>query len=124
MRVSAAVIGAPDARELARFYERLLGWTVMEDHPDWVRLRHPSGDLAPAGLSFAEEPGYVRPTWPTADGAQQMMVHLDIAVDDLAAGVAWAVDCGATPAEFQPQPDVRVMLDPAGHPFCLFAGPV
>nr|WP_278254933.1 hypothetical protein [Streptomyces sp. IBTA2] len=27
---------------------------------------------------------------------------------------------GATPAEFQPQHDVRVLFDPAGHPFCLF----
>jgi len=24
----------------------------------------------------------------------------------------------------QPQDDVRVMLDPAGHPFCLFADPL
>jgi Glyoxalase-like domain len=26
----------------------------------------------------------------------------------------------ATLAEFQPQEDVRVCLDPAGHPFCLY----
>jgi hypothetical protein len=25
-----------------------------------------------------------------------------------------------TAAEFQPQGDVRVCLDPAGHPFCLW----
>jgi hypothetical protein len=25
-------------------------------------------------------------------------------------------------AEFQPQDDVRVYLDPAGHPFCLYVG--
>lgn len=48
------------------------------------------------------------------------MIHLDVAVDDLAAGVAWAIDAGATLADYQPQTDVRVMLDPAGHPFCLF----
>ena len=28
---------------------------------------------------------------------------------------------GATVAEHQPQDDVRVMRDPAGHVFCLFA---
>ena len=50
-----------------------------------------------------------------------MMIHLDIGVDDLDAGVAWAIDAGATLAEHQPQEAVRVMLDPAGHPFCLFA---
>jgi hypothetical protein len=27
---------------------------------------------------------------------------------------------GATLADFQPQDDVSVCLDPAGHPFCLF----
>ena len=35
-------------------------------------------------------------------------------------GVAWAVEAGATLAEHQPQQGVRIMLDPAGHPFCLF----
>ena len=32
----------------------------------------------------------------------------------------WPGLSGARPAELQPQADVRVMLDPAGHPFCLF----
>ncbi|HSZ43609.1 MAG TPA: hypothetical protein VK817_26890 [Trebonia sp.] len=27
---------------------------------------------------------------------------------------------GAVVAGFQPQEDVRVLLDPAGHPFCLY----
>jgi len=31
-----------------------------------------------------------------------------------------SVGLGATLAEFQPQEDVRVLLDPAGHPFCLY----
>jgi catechol 2,3-dioxygenase-like lactoylglutathione lyase family enzyme len=124
MRISAAVLGATDANALAAFYARLLGWTVVDDNPGWVRLRHPSGALESAGLSFAHEPGYVAPVWPGAPGDQQMMVHLDIAVDDLDAAVAWALDAGAVLAEHQPQPRVRVMLDPAGHPFCLFEGPV
>ena len=49
-----------------------------------------------------------------------MMVHLDFATDDVDAAVAWAIEAGASVAEFQPQPHVKVMLDPAGHPFCLF----
>jgi len=122
MRVAATVLGAPDANALAAFYERLLGWIVVEEEPGWVRLRTPPGDPVPAGLSFAHEPEYVRPVWPSSPTEQQMMVHLDIAVDDLEASVAWALECGATPAEFQPQSQVRVMLDPAGHPFCLFSG--
>jgi Glyoxalase-like domain len=38
----------------------------------------------------------------------------------LAAGVEHALGAGAVLADFQPQDDVRVMLDPAGHPFCLW----
>jgi hypothetical protein len=48
------------------------------------------------------------------------MMHLEIRVDDLEAAVEYAVGLGATLADFQPQEDVRVCLDPAGHPFCLF----
>ena len=47
-----------------------------------------------------------------------MMMHLEISVDDLEASVAHAIEAGAALADFQPQYDVRVCLDPAGHPFC------
>jgi hypothetical protein len=50
------------------------------------------------------------------------MMHLDIEVDDLEAAGAHAVAVGATLADYQPQDDVRVYLDPAGHPFCLWKG--
>ena len=87
-----------------------------------------AGDLAPSGLSFAHEPDHVPPDCPGGAGDQQMQVHIDIdidiAVDELAAGGAWAEACGAVAADHQPQPNVRVMLDPAGHPFCLFTGEV
>ncbi|MEV4876183.1 hypothetical protein [Streptomyces cyaneofuscatus] len=36
------------------------------------------------------------------------------------AEVAHAVAEGAIPAEFQPQHDVHVRFDPAGHPVCPF----
>jgi hypothetical protein len=49
-----------------------------------------------------------------------MMMHIDIGVRDLDAAVAQAAGLGATPARYQPQENVRVMLDPAGHPFCLY----
>jgi catechol 2,3-dioxygenase-like lactoylglutathione lyase family enzyme len=117
MRISATVLGAPDPRALAAFYERLLGWPRVDDEPGWVRLLPPSGGT---GLSFQHEPDYTPPVWPPAPGEQQMMTHLDIAVEDLEAGVAWALDAGAKLADYQPQEHVRVMLDPAGHPFDLF----
>ena len=49
-----------------------------------------------------------------------MQLHIEVEVSDLAAAVEHAVELGATEAELQPQDDVRVLLDPAGHPFCLY----
>jgi hypothetical protein len=49
-----------------------------------------------------------------------MQLHLDIEVDDRVAAVDLAVAAGARVAAFQPQDDVRVCPDPAGHPCCLW----
>jgi Glyoxalase-like domain len=49
-----------------------------------------------------------------------MMIHVDVAVDDLDAAVTESVARGAKLAEYQPQEEVRVLLDPEGHPFCLY----
>ncbi|WP_026422963.1 VOC family protein [Actinokineospora inagensis] len=117
MTLTAAVLDSGDARELAGFYQRLLGWPRGADDPDWVTLRPPGGGT---GLSFQSEPEYTPPTWPTRRGKQQMMSHLDIEVADLDAAGRRAVAAGAVLAEYQPQEDVRVYLDPAGHPFCLW----
>ena len=88
-------------------------------HPTdgWAMLRAPAGDLK---IEVQWEPHYGPPVWPSTEGEQLMMMHLDIGVDDLDCGVRWALAQGARLAEHQPQPDVRVMLDPEGHPFCLF----
>jgi hypothetical protein len=58
--------------------------------------------------------------WPEVDGKQTKMQHLDIQVDDLDVAAAHATSVGARLADFQPQEHVRVLFDPAGHPFCLF----
>ncbi len=110
-------LDAPDAAALADFYRRLLGWTVRTEEPGWVVLESPGSEHR---LNFQTEPHYVRPVWPAAPGQPQMMMHLEIQVDDLEAAVAQAVALGASVAQFQPQEDVRVCLDPAGHPFCLY----
>jgi len=126
MRITGPVLDCADPIGLARFYEQLLGWPIVEREgprpgfpPEdaWAKVRSPGNDMK---IEFQWEQHYVPPTWPPAEGRQQMMIHLDIGVDDLAAGVDWALAAGATVAEHQPQADVRVMLDPAGHPFCLF----
>lgn len=112
------VLDCPDASELAHFYERLLGWTLFKDTPEWATLA-PSEE-AGYNLAFQREPNYVRPVWPSKPGEPLMMLHLDLEVDDLEQALAYAVGVGAEVAPFQPQKDVRVMVDPAGHPFCLY----
>lgn len=125
-RLSGPVIGCPDAFELAEFYASLLGWTVVDRSEQvpggWALVRSPTREHK---LEFQREEPFVPPVWPTVAGEQQMGMHLDIAVEDLAAGVRFAESLGAQVADHQPQPGrVTVMLDPAGHPFCLFPGSV
>jgi catechol 2,3-dioxygenase-like lactoylglutathione lyase family enzyme len=110
-------ISAPDPHALGRFYHQLLGGELTADEPDWVVLRPPNGGV---GLAFQTETDYIRPVWPAGPHDQQMMMHLEIGVDDLEQAAAVAEAAGATLADDQPQDDVRVYLDPAGHPFCLW----
>lgn len=125
LRLSAAVLGSPDPGALAAFYRALLGWEVLLDEPERVVLGPPGGGT---GLSFQREPDHVPPVWPQGPADQQMQVHLDVAVEvaggdgaaSLAAAAERAVALGGRLPEHQPQEDVRVVLDPAGHPFCLF----
>ena len=118
LSLSTVNVGATDVHELATFYHRLLGWPIVADEGGWVLLRADEGGT---GLSVQHEPHHVRPVWPAGPGDPQMQLHLEIRVDgDLGEAVAHAVSCGATLAEHQPQDDVRVCIDPAGHPFCLW----
>ncbi|MEU6020159.1 VOC family protein [Micromonospora sp. NPDC047134] len=110
-------LDTPDPAALARFYLRLLDWEIGVEEADDVILRDPEGGV---GLSFQRERAYVRPTWPAEPGRQQMSMHLEIGVADLDAALDHALACGATLADYQPQDDVRVCLDPDGHPFCLW----
>ena len=117
LSLSAVVLGSNDPSGLATFYERLLGFERTTDEPDWVMLKAPGGG---AGLSFQREEFHNPSTWPAGPTDQQMQAHLDIAVDDLDSAGERAREAGATLAEHQPQDHVRVWIDPAGHPFCLF----
>jgi catechol 2,3-dioxygenase-like lactoylglutathione lyase family enzyme len=113
------VIGTPDPAGLAGFYAGLLGGQVDDRDESFATLKVTADDST--YLAFQLEPDHVPPVWPTTGaGDQQMQVHLDVGVADVAAAVEDAEALGATLAEFQPQDDVRVMLDPAGHPFCLY----
>ena len=127
-QVTSVTIGAPAPSELAAFYAYLLGWTITADDPalpgdppeaSWAQLHPPAGQTGPT-LNFEYEAQFARPVWPARPGGPVATQHLGIAVDSLDDGVARAIAAGATLAEVQPQEDVRVLLDPAGHPFCLY----
>ncbi len=119
LRLTTVCLDCDDAHAMAAFYGALLGWTPTVSEPEWVLMRDPDGGV---GLSFQAEAGYVAPTWPEEPGAQQKMIHLDVWVDDLDAAVAHALACGGRLAAHQPRPDLRVIVDPAGHPVCLWTG--
>jgi catechol 2,3-dioxygenase-like lactoylglutathione lyase family enzyme len=126
MRISGPTLDSDHPIALAEFYERLLGWPIVRREgpraggpatDGWAMLRSPDGSMK---IEIQWEPHHRAPTWPSRSGEPTMMMHLDIGVADLGSGVEWALEAGARLADHQPQDDVRVMIDPDGHPFCLF----
>jgi len=109
-------IEAPDPLALARFYADLLEWPIVHEEAGTAVLAAPEG---PSYVVFQQAADYRAPVWPPVDGAQRPMMHFDFQVGDLESAVAEALALGATLAQSQPQESVRVLLDPAGHPFCL-----
>ena len=122
IRWTGVCLDCADAEEMARFYGKLLGWEVSaRDGRGWISMRDPAGGV---GLLFQEEAWYEPPVWPEEPGSKDKMLHLEIEVGDMDAAVAVALEAGARVAKHQPsdrsRDELRVMLDPAGHPFCLF----
>jgi catechol 2,3-dioxygenase-like lactoylglutathione lyase family enzyme len=115
--LSGVVLDSPGPRESAEFYRRLLGWEIGTADEGWATVVAPGGGTK---VSFQLEPLYRKPTWPSDTEHQQMQLHLDIQVDDLAAACEHATSLGARLADWQPQDHVRVFFDPDGHVFCLF----
>ena len=114
---------APEHLEaMVAFYRQLLELEVVDEEPRWAALRDPAGGM---GINVQADGAYVRPVWPQTGSEQSMMMHFEIAVADVPAAADYATSLGASEAPWQP-PDrdpstLRVMLDPAGHPFCLWS---
>jgi catechol 2,3-dioxygenase-like lactoylglutathione lyase family enzyme len=110
-----------DAEELARFYTEVFGWQeVARDGSDWIHL---AGSERGPGVSLQAETWYEPPAWPEQPGAPTKMMHFEVGTDDLDAAIALVLRAGGREASPQPADRdpalLRVMLDPAGHPFCL-----
>lgn len=113
-RYAAVTFDCADPAEMARFYGELLGFPVLFSTDDFVLL----GREGAAGLGFNRLADYRPPTWP--DPTQEKQAHIELGVDDLDIAEKRVLDLGATKPGFQPDPERwRVLLDPAGHPFCI-----
>jgi catechol 2,3-dioxygenase-like lactoylglutathione lyase family enzyme len=118
IKIGNLAIDCADAQELASFYSSLLGWTPVDK---WGCPAVVSPDGANIFI-FMQEDDYVPPVWPEAPAKQQKMMHLDFFPDDhdYDGAINRALSLGAKRAEAQYNPEHwTVMLDPAGHPFCI-----
>jgi len=107
-RLVGISLDCPDPRQLADFYLGLLGGRQL-----WATESSVGIEVPGAVLVAQQVEGFVRPDWP-----ETAIVHLDLTAENLVAAGDRAVALGATMPE-QPDPRWRVLLDPAGHPFCL-----
>ena len=109
--LALVTLDAPNAAVLGEFYSSVLGWPIAYTDENYAMLTGPSH-----ALGIGTIPDYQRPSWPD-DGHKQF--HLDLTADDIHAAADRCVELGATRAEPQPGETWVVLLDPAGHPFCL-----
>lgn len=126
------VLDGTDIRALAEFYRQLLDLDYRPgDEPppsggpdplghDWLVLRNDGG----IQLAFQHVEELPEATWPTGPVPQQL--HLDLTVstfEDLQAHHEHALALGARlllDRSDDPEEELYVYADPAGHPFCIF----
>jgi len=112
-RLASIALDCADPTALAAFWVEIVGGEITFSSDEFVAVKTDR-----AWLAAVRVPNYTPPTWPDGNAPKQM--HLDLAVDDLDQAEAEALRLGARRAAEQPAPDRwRVLLDPAGHPFCL-----
>lgn len=107
---------AADIEAESAFWAALLEGEV-ERHPDgdWHTVRVDGVETVCVQLA----PDHTPPDWP---GGSPQQVHLDLVIDDIAAGHAEALAAGAQllqDADRSAEHGFVVYADPAGHPFCL-----
>ena len=114
LRIGAIALDCADPSALAAFYAELLGVEPGFSSDGFAAIK-----VQGIWLAMHRVDEYRPPRWPDPDAPSQ--AHLDLAVEgDLDATEARAIELGATKASEQPAPDRwRVLIDPAGHPFCL-----
>ena len=110
----AETIDCDDADAMADFRTAILDRRVTHRAADFASVEA-RGLL----LNFRAIPDYRPPTWPSSEVPMQS--HFDFVIDDPDAFATQMRALGARLAAHQDprDPHLVVMLDPAGHPFCL-----
>jgi len=112
--LTCAVVDCADPKALAAFYLQVIDAEVLFEDETYSFIGH----RGQVNLAFQRVDGFAPPSWPGA--AKQ--THLDFRVPDIAAAEAALLAIGATKPEFQPGDETwTVLIDPAGHPFCITA---
>lgn len=102
-----------DPRALAGFYHGVLGWEVTHSEDAYAMISDGT-----TSIGFGRVEGFTPPRWPDEDAAKRY--HLDLYVDDLDKAEAHCLELGAARPPFQPGGERwLVLIDVAGHPFCL-----
>jgi glyoxalase superfamily protein len=113
IRIGSISFDCAEPAPLAAFWANLLGGEIAFESDDFVAVK-----LENLWLSTTKVENYKPPTWPDDEVPKQ--IHLELAITNQAESEAAAIALGAVKAAFQPQPERwTVMIDPAGHPFCL-----
>ena len=113
-RLAMVTIDCADPAALAAFYGALLGWEPRHVDDHFAILDNPEGGTP---LAFGRVEGYTPPPPGNPDGSKHF--HLDFYVDDLTGATDRAIELGATEPAYQHGRKLRVLIDPAGHPFGL-----
>jgi hypothetical protein len=110
LRIAGISLDCPDPAGLITFYVQLLGGERLWDKPSSSGAR-----IDETVLVAQRVVPYTRPVWPGTS-----IIHLDLSAGaELEQSSARAVRLGAIQVEPQPDSRWRVLLDPAGHPFCI-----
>ena len=112
--IAMVTLDCAEVTPVADFWKAALGYEqVAGDGDNYAML---AGGAGPA-LGFGKVEGHEPPGWPNERGSKQF--HLDLAAEDVEAETERLLGLGATLADPQPGETWRVLLDPAGHPFCV-----
>jgi hypothetical protein len=112
-RLGAVTFDCSAPEELAAFWAAVLGAETVRMSDRCTAVRTGWGLIA-----CLQVDGYRPSSWPDGDVPKQ--AHLDVAVEDLDEAERDVLALGATAPGWQPAPTWRrILIDPAGHPFCL-----